>query len=133
MVSVYIRMVRGRAPQGIEHLNWRNHSIASFIKKCTSFIADASALLALLHTNAGRAVAIIRGWSMSALHAPRKKTAQAEDYVQWYRGSVEARLAAIRDEAATVHALISDIYLALQARAGPDPPPPALPSAASVV
>lgn len=34
--------------EGIEHLNWRNHSIASFIKKSTSYIADASSLLQLI-------------------------------------------------------------------------------------
>jgi hypothetical protein len=33
---------------GIELLNWRNLSIASFIKKSTSYITDASALLKLL-------------------------------------------------------------------------------------
>ena len=100
--------------EGIEHLTWRNHSIGSFIKKATSHIADAAALLALLHANAARAAGLIAGWSTAALHAPRRKTAQAEDYVGWYRAAVDAKFAAMRDDARAIHALVSEMHLALQ-------------------
>lgn len=77
--------------EGIEHLNWRNHSIASFIKKTTSYIADATNLLELLKTNVRRICEMlqVRGVKFSVgaceMAWPRKCTLNTGADVLAYR------------------------------------------------
>lgn len=103
---------------GIELLNWRNHSIASFIKKSTSYIADASALLKLMQTNVKRMCELLEGWSTASLHNQRKKTVGAEEYLQTFKAALESRYSSFHDDSRAIRDLIAEIHLALQVSRG---------------
>ena len=113
-----LELVDEALEEGIELLNWRNHSIASFIKKSTSYIADASALLKLLQTNVQRICDMLKGWSTASLHAHRKKTLGAEEYLETLQGAIQTRYNAFREDSNVIRNLIAEIHLALQVSRG---------------
>lgn len=113
-----LELVDEALEEGLEHLNWRNHSIASFIKKTTSYIADATNLLAMLKSSVRSICEMLRGWGTTSLHGTRKNTVGAEEYHMAYKASVEARLNSFRDEAAQINSLIAQIHMALQVSRG---------------
>ena len=113
-----LELVDEALEEGIELLNWRNHSIASFIKKSTSYIADASALLKVLQTNVKRICNLLKGWSTASLHTHRKKTLFAEEYLQTLQDAIQARYNAFREDSHMIGNLIGEIHLALQVSRG---------------
>jgi dynein heavy chain len=113
-----LELVDEALEEGIELLNWRNHSIASFIKKSTSYIADASGLLKVLQTNVKRICDLLKGWSTASLHTNRKKTLGAEEYLQNLQGTIQTRYNAFREDSHMIGNLIGEIHLALQVSRG---------------
>ena len=118
LMMAKLEVVDEALEEGMELLNWRNHSIASFIKKTTSYIANASALLKLLQTNVKTVCELLRKWSTASLHRQRKKTVGAEEYLETLRTSVEARYVGFALDAKVIGNLIAQIHLALQVSRG---------------
>ncbi|KAJ1487803.1 hypothetical protein T484DRAFT_1785518, partial [Baffinella frigidus] len=121
--------------EGIENLNWRNYSIASY-QFCiaTSYISDASALLMLLQTNVRHIGKLLKGWTTSSMHLGRVKTLLAEEYLKQYQAYMMRRTAIFKEDGRTpymmrrtaifkedgrtVHAKIAEIHLALHMSRG---------------
>ena len=118
LLTPKLQVVDEALEEGLELLNWRNHSIASFIKKGTSYISDAAALLKLMQQNVSRICSLLAGWSTASLYTQRKKCVGAEEYLETLKVALESKYKSIRQDCGTIHELITEIHLALRRSRG---------------